>query len=226
MKSTRIWAMMAVVCAMAVGCDQQKMARNNEDRSQGAAARDAEKEIKDSARSAKKQIEEQADAQKQSVEAEAKAAEAQIEAQKASAKAQATNAQAKVDAETRDIREAAGAASTRIQNQSGSANSTTVTPPSTTPAPSTTPSTTPSSLPTPTAGDADTKLTEQVQTAIGAGATATTDAGKNVQVSAANGTVTLKGTVKTDAEKSQMETAAKAVPGVTKVENQIEVKAE
>ena len=42
---------------MAVGCDQQKMARNDEDRSQGAAARDAEKEIKDSARSAKKQIE-------------------------------------------------------------------------------------------------------------------------------------------------------------------------
>jgi osmotically-inducible protein OsmY len=66
---------------------------------------------------------------------------------------------------------------------------------------------------------------EQVRAAV-TPAGADSSAVQTVQVTAAGGVVTLKGNVKTEEEKTRMETAAKAVPGVTKVENQIEVKAE
>ena len=49
---------------------------------------------------------------------------------------------------------------------------------------------------------------------------------RDVTVSVKGGTVTLKGTVKSEAEKAELEAKAKAVEGVTAVENHLEVKAE
>ena len=74
--------------------------------------------------------------------------------------------------------------------------------------------------------EADQKLADQVRTALGGTAEANAEAAKSIQVAASSGTITLKGSVKTEEEKTRIETAAKAVPGVSKVENQLEVKAE
>ena len=157
-------------------------------------------DIRQSVREAKSDVDKQARAQKEMLDSEAKAAQAKIDAEKARAKAESTEAQAKVDAASQGIRDAAGTASAKAQSEIGAAKGAT---------------------------DADQKLAEQVRTAVNGGtAEATTDASKNIQVSASGGTVTLKGTVKSETEKSRIETAAKAVPGVTKVENQLEVKAE
>jgi hyperosmotically inducible periplasmic protein len=157
-------------------------------------------EIRQSAREAKSEVDKQARAQKEMLDSEAKAAQAKIDAEKARTKAESTEAQTKVDTASQSIRDAAGTAGAKVQTEVGAAKSAT---------------------------DSDQKLADQVRTAVNGGtAEATTDASKNIQVSASGGTVTIKGTVKSDTEKSRIETAAKAVPGVTKVENQLEVKAE
>ncbi len=49
---------------------------------------------------------------------------------------------------------------------------------------------------------------------------------QNIKVTAMSGEVTLRGTVKTEAEKTDLEARAKAISGVTKVNNELEVKAE
>ena len=207
---------------LAVGCDQQRQASNDNSTT-------AEKsEIRKSVREAKSEVDKQARAQKEILDSEAKAAQAQLDAEKARSKAAATDAQAKVDAASQNIREAAGTAAAKAQSEVGAAKSTTVTPATIPPAESGVAPTTPA--PTPPANTAatdDQKLADQVRTAINAGTTeATADAAKNIQVSASGGTVTLKGTVKTQEEKTRIEAAAKAISGVTKVENQLEVKTE
>jgi osmotically-inducible protein OsmY len=53
--------------------------------------------------------------------------------------------------------------------------------------------------------------------------TLSTDA-QNCKIVVQNGAVTLQGRVKTQAEKDMIESRAKAVPGVTSVDNQLEVK--
>jgi hypothetical protein len=73
-----------------------------------------------------------------------------------------------------------------------------------------------------TAISSDQNLTESVRTALGAAA----GTAKNVNISIQNGTVTLTGTVATGAEKQDLENKAKSVPGVSRVENKVEVKAE
>jgi osmotically-inducible protein OsmY len=45
----------------------------------------------------------------------------------------------------------------------------------------------------------------------------------NVKITTANGVVTLRGPVKSDQEKSSIEAKAKAVAGVTKVDNLLEI---
>jgi osmotically-inducible protein OsmY len=211
MKKSLILAVAAAVI-VAVGCNQQKQATNDR-------TLDAEKDnIQKSAREAKSEVDKQAKSQKDMLNAEAKVAEASIDAEKARAKAEATpNAQAAVDAAAQNIRDAAGAAGARAQSEVGAARNVTA-PPATTPPPAP-----PASATT----DSDQKLSDQVRTAIfGGTAESTTDAAKNIQVSAIGSTVTLKGSVKTEEEKTRIETAAKAVSGVTKVDNQLEVKAE
>ena len=46
----------------------------------------------------------------------------------------------------------------------------------------------------------------------------------NVKILAVNGVVTLRGPVKSDDEKMKVETLAKQVPGVTSVENHLDIK--
>jgi len=189
---------------LVVGCDQQRQASND------TSTSTEKSQIKDSVKEAKDEVDRQAKAQKDMLNAEAKAAQAKLDAEKARAQAAGSDAQAKVDAASQSIRDAAGSAAARAQQEVGSASAN---------ARATLDSTT---------QPADQKLTEQVRAAItgGSGVEANAEATKNVQVSTSGGTVTLKGSVKTDAEKTQLETAAKAVPGVTKVDNQLQVKAE
>ena len=203
----------AAAAILAVGCDQQKQAIN--DRSI-----DSEKDnIQKTAREAKSEVDKQAKAQKDMLEAEAKSAQAKLDAEKARLKAEATpDAQPKVDAAAQNIRDAAGAVGTRVQTETGTDRNP-ATQPAVTPATPTAPSIT-------TATDADQKLADQVRSVLGGTAEANAEAAKNIQVSASGGTITLKGSVKTEEEKTRIETAAKAIPGVSKVENQLEVKAE
>jgi osmotically-inducible protein OsmY len=219
MKKTLV---LIAAATLAVGCDQQRQVSTDNPTA-------AEKsEIRKSVREAKSEVDKQARAQKEILDSEAKAAQAQLDAEQARAKAAATDAQAKVDAASQNIREAAGAAATKAQSEVGAAKSTTVTPATIPPAESGVPPTTPvPATPANTAATDDQKLADQVRATISAGTTeATADAAENIQVSASGGTVTLKGTVKTQEEKTRIETAAKGVSGVTKVENQLEVKAE
>jgi hypothetical protein len=49
-------------------------------------------------------------------------------------------------------------------------------------------------------------------------------AAKNIKIITVNGAVTLRGVVKTDQEKNDIEIRARQAPGVTTVDNQLEVK--
>jgi hypothetical protein len=206
----------AAAAILAVGCDQQKQALNER-------SIDSEKDnIQKSAREAKSEVDKQAKTQKDMLDAEAKSAQAQLDAEKARVRAEAApDAQPKVDAAAQNIRDAAGAVGTRIQTEIGADRNSA---PPTTPSVAPTPPTTTAPV---TVSESDQKLTEQVRTAVlGGTAEANADAAKAIQVSASGGTITLKGSVKSEEEKTRIETAAKAVAGVSKVENQLEVKAE
>jgi hypothetical protein len=212
MKTPMIMAAAALIVA---GCDRPQTADNR-------SVDQTKDSIQKSAREAKNAVEKEAESKKEMVEAEAKSAQAKIEADSARLKSAGAEAQGKVEAATENIRNA-GAAGARPQTEVGT-SPTPVTPPTPVPAE---PGTTTPTPPTPnlSAAPDDQRLTEQVRNIVapaGADATAT----PAVQVTAAGGVVTLKGTVKSDAEKSRIETAAKGVAGVTRVDNQIEVKAE
>ena len=75
-----------------------------------------------------------------------------------------------------------------------------------------------------------TAILGEIQPGADSAATATSTASatapKDLKVSVDKGAVTLKGTVKSDAEKMDAEAKAKAVAGVTSVINQLEIKAE
>lgn len=66
----------------------------------------------------------------------------------------------------------------------------------------------------------DATLKQSVQTAL----SADSEVGKNITVTIDKGVVTLSGTVSSNEEKQNMEAKAKAVAGVSRVENKIEVK--
>ncbi|MDF3070308.1 MAG: hypothetical protein K0R38_5909 [Polyangiaceae bacterium] len=69
----------------------------------------------------------------------------------------------------------------------------------------------------------DLKITQQIRQNVMADGTLSFTA-KNVKIITAGGKVTLRGPVKTDAERSAIEAAARKVAGVSQVDNQIEVK--
>ncbi|MET0792173.1 MAG: BON domain-containing protein [Polyangiaceae bacterium] len=71
--------------------------------------------------------------------------------------------------------------------------------------------------------EGDRKITQQVRQAVMKDGSLSFTA-KNVKIITINGKVTLRGPVKTDQERSAIETAAKKVAGETRVDNQIEVK--
>jgi osmotically-inducible protein OsmY len=70
---------------------------------------------------------------------------------------------------------------------------------------------------------ADLETTRQIRRAITQNDQMSTMA-KNVKIVTANGKVTLRGPVKSDAEKQQIADLAKGTEGVTSVDNELEVK--
>jgi|SRR5688572_6214838 len=78
-----------------------------------------------------------------------------------------------------------------------------------------------------TAGDqseseADRTISQNIRDAITSDDSLSTN-GKNVKIITNDGTVTLRGPVKSDKEKTDIEAKAKRVAGVKKVDNQLEV---
>lgn len=71
---------------------------------------------------------------------------------------------------------------------------------------------------------ADLTTTQAIRKALMADDALSSDA-KNVKIITANGTVTLRGPVKTAAEKMNIESKAKAAAGSNRVDNQIDVEA-
>lgn len=215
MKKTLILTV-AAAAIIATGCDRQKQATNNQ-------AIESEKEnIKQSVREAKSEVDRKANAQKEMLNAEAKAAQASLDAEKARIKAESTpNPQAAVDTAAQNIRDAAGSVGAKVQTEVGTEKNVTtptVTPSVTTPAPTT---------PTPatTTSETDQKLIEMVRTVVlGENTEVNAEVAKAIEITATDGAVTLKGSVKSEEEKARMETAAQGVTGVTKVDNQLEVK--
>lgn len=69
----------------------------------------------------------------------------------------------------------------------------------------------------------ETRITQAIQSAINIGAQGRQ---ADVQVSVQNGVVTLKGSVASQQDKQDVESRVKAVAGVTRVDNQLEIKAD
>ncbi len=70
--------------------------------------------------------------------------------------------------------------------------------------------------------ETDRKITQDVRRAITSDDALSTNA-QNVKVITDNGTVTLRGPVKSEKEKTEIENKAKQVAGVKKVDNQLEI---
>ena len=71
--------------------------------------------------------------------------------------------------------------------------------------------------------ESDRKLTQQIRQAVMKDGSLSFTA-KNVKIITINGKVTLRGPVKTDAERSAIEAAAKSAAGANQVDSQLEVK--
>jgi hyperosmotically inducible periplasmic protein len=70
--------------------------------------------------------------------------------------------------------------------------------------------------------EADRTITQNIRRAVTADDSLSTNA-KNVKIITNNGTVTLRGPVKSEKEKAEIEAKAKQVAGVKRVDNQLEV---
>ncbi len=70
--------------------------------------------------------------------------------------------------------------------------------------------------------EADREITQLIRQAIVGDANLSTNA-KNIKIITINGKVTLKGPVNSEAEKADVEKKVKAVKGVLKVDNQLEI---
>jgi hypothetical protein len=77
--------------------------------------------------------------------------------------------------------------------------------------------------PTDQGGGNDRKITAAIRRSVVADKALSFSA-KNVKIITTGGKVTLRGTVKSDDEKSAIESKAKATPGVDSVDNQLDVK--
>lgn len=156
--------------------------------------------IRESAGAEKKQIEQQKETQLKQLEQQEKAVKQKAEAQKEAIEAQSEARRAELEAQQEAIRARAEAEKERIEAQAEIREA---------------------------AGAAqDKELHMKVHKAIFGEDLTQPQAYRDVTVSVKGGTVTLKGTVKSEAEKAELEAKAKAVEGVTAVENHLEVKAE
>ena len=70
--------------------------------------------------------------------------------------------------------------------------------------------------------EADRTISQNIRAAITADDSLSTN-GKNVKIITSDGTVTLRGPVKSDKEKAEIEAKAKQIAGVKKVDNQLEI---
>jgi hyperosmotically inducible periplasmic protein len=70
--------------------------------------------------------------------------------------------------------------------------------------------------------EADRTITQNIRQAITADDSLSTNA-KNVKIITSDGTVTLRGPVKSEKEKTEIEAKAKQVAGVKRVDNQLEI---
>ena len=70
--------------------------------------------------------------------------------------------------------------------------------------------------------EADRAISQNIRAAITADDSLSTN-GKNVKIITSDGTVTLRGPVKSDKEKAEIEAKAKQIAGVKKVDNQLEI---
>lgn len=70
--------------------------------------------------------------------------------------------------------------------------------------------------------EADRTISQSIRAAITADDSLSTN-GKNVKIITIDGTVTLRGPVKSDKEKANIEAKAKQIAGVKKVDNQLEI---
>jgi hyperosmotically inducible periplasmic protein len=72
--------------------------------------------------------------------------------------------------------------------------------------------------------DADRMLTQQIRKAVVNGTNNFSTTAKNIKIITANGSVTLRGPVDSDAEKTGIDAIAKSIAGGTNVDDQLEVK--
>jgi osmotically-inducible protein OsmY len=70
--------------------------------------------------------------------------------------------------------------------------------------------------------EADRRISQNIRDAITSDDSFSTNA-KNVKIITSDGTVTLRGPVKSDKEKAEIEAKAKQIAGVKKVDNQLEI---
>lgn len=70
--------------------------------------------------------------------------------------------------------------------------------------------------------EADRTISQNIRAAITSDDSLSTNA-KNVKIITSDGTVTLRGPVKSDKEKAEIEAKAKQIVGVKKVDNQLEI---
>lgn len=208
-------AILAAASLAWVGCDQQ---RDSIDEAAGAEkdqieqaseaqkqALDEQKEaIEQSTDQSQEQISEQARAEKERLESQAEARQAQLDAQKKQIEAQADAAKAEAEAQAKQAEaqnEAARADANAqpIDEAAGAANTTAL-----------------------GATETDRTLSKQVHESLqsqNAGLT-------GVTIMSADGKVTLRGTVSSEAKKQALEAQVKAVSGVKSVDNKLEVKSE
>ena len=210
MKNTII----ALVAALAiVGCKEnnkmnepsgaQKENIKQSEKAQKDTLEQQKKDIQKSASATKKQISDSASAEKERVEAQAEAAKADITAQEKKVEAEAKAAKADAEAQAK-----AAKAENKISESAGAQASATATG---------------LAAGDQATSDSDRAIVQQIRQSFSSGTAQPQSTASMITISSADGAVTLKGTVASDAEKADLESKAKAVSGVKSVDNQLKV---
>ena len=190
-----------------VGCNNRDNTMNDSAGAQKDQIEQSKDAQKDALNQQKKQIEQAKDQQQDQISAQAKLEKKQLEAQADAQKAQINAEKKQIDAQAAAAK-ADVTAQQKINEAAGAANDKSV------------------ELSVQTQGtDTDKALSQQIRQSF----TSTIGqdnptAMKNITITSTEGKVTLKGSVKTEAEKKNLETQAQKTPGVTSVDNQLEVK--
>lgn len=186
-----------------VGCNKRDNAMNESAGAQKDQIEQSKDAQKDALNQQKKGIEQSKDQAQDQISTQAKAEKKQLEAQADAQKAQLDAQKKQVEAQAA-VAKADVTAEQKVNEAAGAAND---------------------HLAQTQGTDADKQLSQQVRqsftTTLGQDNPA---AMKNITVIAMDGKVTLKGTVATEGEKKNLEAQAKKIPGVTSVDNQLEVK--